>query len=142
MMRTWRRGLVLVLAISVAGCSGNSEADAYYKDYIATQNALAEALEKKEPLDSVKAAAERMVQVRDKGKSIKWRSSEEEAEYQKKYAQQLLNVHMRTTGAANSHPDGAAVVSEVIQGDVMKDLEKMQKDAMKDKGQDPAKKIK
>jgi hypothetical protein len=112
MKRALVLGFVGVLMVSAPGCGGN-DPESLIKQSISDMNALADALEKKEPTDKLKSAAEKLKGTIDKLKNMKL-SKDEDERLKKKYEKELTDASMKMISAAGKNPEGAMAIAETL----------------------------
>ena len=91
-------GFVAVFLFSATGCGGGG-AEGLIKDSISDMNALADAIEKKESKDKIKAIAERLKATGEKMKNMKL-SKDEDERLKKKYEEDMKKALGRLMAAA------------------------------------------
>ena len=103
-------GLVAVLLVSAPGCGGP---DSAMKAVISDMNALADAIEKKQPEDKIKAAADRLKASSEKLEKMKLSDAEKE-KLVKKYEKELMESTMRLLSAGMSNPEAGKYIDEAM----------------------------
>ena len=89
---------------TVSGCG--SKAERLTKDMITTMHDMADALEKKESPEKIKALAERFKKIGEEGKDLKL-TKEEEEKLKKKYEGDIKAAAERLDKAMDANPEGA-----------------------------------
>ncbi|HSQ58426.1 MAG TPA: hypothetical protein VLM40_22080 [Gemmata sp.] len=111
MKRAMPLTVIGLLLVATTGCSSSPES--LIKQSIADMNALADALEKKEPLDKIQAAADRVKASQEKLRTKKM-SSEEKKRLEELYKNSEKEALKRMTIAAAGYPEGMKIVNEMM----------------------------
>ena len=117
MKRALVYGFVALLLVPATGCKGN-DPESLIKQQIADMNALADALEKKESPEKIKAAAEKLKATSDKLNALKL-PEDQQKKLLEKYGQDLIGAAFKLAAAQMNNPEGAAAVENIVK-DAMK----------------------
>jgi hypothetical protein len=110
-------GFVALLLIPAAGCKGN-DPESLIKQQIADMNALADALEKKESPEKLKAAAEKLKATSEKFKNLKL-PEDQSKKLLEKYGGELIGAAFKLAAAEGKNPEGAKAVEDIVKGAMM-----------------------
>jgi hypothetical protein len=104
--------LVGLFAFAGSGC-GTDDPEPTIKEAIADTNALAEAIERNESAETIKAAGDKMQATMNRLSRLRV-SRDKDAEMKRKYEKDFVDAGTRLEIAGAKNPDGAKAVQDIM----------------------------